>query len=95
MYSLEDLKALELKKLKEEEIEEIITILKKARKNRVLHAELISLITDTNPIHSFAKDTVLDVCSSLGFIPVFNDTDFKAWDVVITKDGWDFVNAED
>ena len=95
MYSLEDLKALELKKLKEEEKEEIVAALKKARKNRVLHAELISLITDTSPVHAFAMDTVLDVCSSLGFIPAFNDTDFRAWDVVITKDGWDFVNAED
>lgn len=95
MYSLEDLKALELKKLKEEEKEEIVAALKKARENRTLHAELINLIADRHPMYSFAKDTVLEVCSSLGFIPVFNDTDFRAWDVVITKDGWDFVNAED
>ena len=95
LYSLDDLKELELKKLKEKEVEEIITILKKARKSRALHAELISLISDTGPTHSFSRDTVLSVCSSLGFIPVFSDKDFRAWDVVITSDGWDFINAEE
>lgn len=95
MYSLEDLKALELKKLEEKERKEILSILKEARKNRSLHAQLISLISDTSLTHYFSKDTVLDVCSSLGFIPVFNDTSGRAWDVCITKDGWDFVNAED
>lgn len=95
MYSLKDLKALELKKLKEEEREEIISMLKEARKNRSLHSELISLISDTGLNHYLDRDTVLDVCSSLGFIPAFNDTNVIACDVAITKDGWDFVNAED
>jgi len=101
VYNFDDLINLELDRQRKFAREQLIESLKLYRQHNNLHRQIASLLEryeNKDPSldqYYVDREVIVDTLSSIGFLPVFSDEDGKVVDIIITKDGWAFVHAED